>query len=904
MGTLKLNGIRGFFRLMPRRVVEDEPPLRSELFSVEQLARHARALAAGHRTTERRRDNVLLEDLDRNEEGLRSFNRTTLEVTSGRRLTPAAEWLLDNFYLIEEQVELARRHLPRGYNSELPSLIDSPSAGLPRVYHLVLEYISHVDAQIEAKPLHAFVQSYQRGSTLKLGELWAIPIMLRLGLIENLHRVTRRLMVARRDADLADLWVDRLQAVAEQNPSQLVIVVADMARAELPVSSAFVAEFCQRLALRSSLLHLARTWLEQRLVEQGLTIELLVHQESQHQAADQVSVSHSIASLRALSAMDWKAFVEALSEVEAILRTDPGGIYGAMDFATRDRYRHAVEALARHSRLTESAVAQGAIRLASEAAQVKGSDDRTAHVGYFLIDRGRSVLARWAQVRWPLGSLLNRTVARFPLAFHLLGIGLLTTLATGGCVFWALGAGVGDFRLPLLAFLFVVAVSQVAVSVFNRLSTIFVQPSLLPRMDTTKGIAPGSRTMVVVPTLLTSAEGVDHLLETLEIHYLANRDPHLHFALLSDFRDSKVAERPGDDVLLAQAMAGVAALNLKYPEGGGAGFFLFHRPLLWNPTERLWMGYERKRGKLAEFNVWLRGGARDCFCAVAGETAVLSEIKYVITLDTDTQLPRDAARKLVGTMDHRLNRPVFDPARGVVVDGYSILQPRLSVSLPSARRSWFVRLHAGEVGLDPYTREVSDLYQDLYHEGSFIGKGIYDVDAFERAMQGRFRENAVLSHDLIEGCLGRAGLVSDVELFEAYPSRYEVDVARRHRWIRGDWQIASWLGRRVRGADAHCVANPLSWLSRWKIFDNLRRSVVPVATLLLLVGGWMLVPTWGGAETVPRRGAACLPGTVWGDGGGAAQARRSSVFHARARHRGVARSAARPIRSQSCTAPL
>ena len=368
--------------------------------------------------------------------------------------------------------------------------------------------------------------------------------------------------------------------------------------------------------------------------------------------------------------------------------------------------------------------------------------------------------------------------------------------------------------------------------------------------------------MVVVPTMLTSLEGVDRLIETLEIHHLANRDQHLYFALLTDFRDAPQETLPQDNVLLQRARAGVELLNRKYLPDGQDHFFLFHRPRRWNAGEGLWMGYERKRGKLVQFNSLLRGGCTDCFSEIVGVTAILPSIKYVITLDTDTQLPRDAARQLVGTMAHPLNRPQFDAVRGVVAEGYSILQPRVGVSLPSARRSWFVRLYAGDAGIDPYTREVSDVYQDVFQEGSYVGKGIYDVDAFQRAIQGRFPENTVLSHDLLEACHARSALVSDVQFYEEYPSRYNVDMDRRHRWIRGDWQITQWLLPRVPGADARRMANPLSALSRWKIFDNLRRSLVPVALMLLMLGNWLLLPELGSLGSLLVLVIITLPGLL------------------------------------------
>jgi cellobiose phosphorylase len=839
-----------------------EPPLRAELFSVEQLARHARALAADHRLLPKHSSNRLLARLEKNEQGLRAFNRATLAVNPSRRVTPAAEWLLDNFYLIEEQIQMARRHLPRGYSRELPRLLNSPSAGLPRVYDIVLELISHVDAQIDAKPLSAFIAAYQAVVSLKLGELWAIPIMLRLGLIENLQRITTRLTIAREDRDLADSWVDRLQDMAEKSPSHLVIVVADMARSDLPTSSSFVAEFCQRLSRQSPVLHLARSWLEQRLVEQGSSIEQLVHLESQNQAADQVSVSHSIASLRFLSAMDWKEFVESLSLVEEILCSDPADVYRGMDFSTRDRYRHSVEAIARHGRLSETEVAQLAVDLAADGLRQKGTEDRTAHVGFYLIDKGLPVLERGAKVGWQWRTVLERGIHRYPLALYAGGIGAVTFLLTIGFLRQVQAFDVHGGRLILFALVFLICGSQLAVALMNWLSTLLVKPRLLPRLDYSAGIAPECRTMVVVPTMLTSLAGIDRLIETLEIHHLSNRDPHLHFALLTDFRDAPEETQPADQPLLDRARAGVETLNRRYRSESQTLFFLFHRPRRWNAGEGRWMGYERKRGKLAEFNALLRGGARGRFSEIVGETAILPAIKYVITLDTDTLLPREAARQLVGTMAHRLNRPEFDPVRGIVNEGYGILQPRVGVSLPGSRRSWFVRLFASSAGIDPYTRAVSDVYQDFFSEGSFIGKGIYDVDAFQRAMNGRFPENTILSHDLLEACHARSALVSDVELYEEYPSRYNVDIERRHRWIRGDWQISQWLLPRVPGSDARRIANPLSFLSQWKIFDNLRRSLVPVALMLLLLGNWLLFPELRGLGLLLVLAIIALPGLL------------------------------------------
>ncbi|HEX2720096.1 MAG TPA: hypothetical protein VHM71_04000, partial [Candidatus Deferrimicrobium sp.] len=345
--------------------------------------------------------------------------------------------------------------------------------------------------------------------------------------------------------------------------------------------------------------------------------------------------------------------------------------------------------------------------------------------------------------------------------------------------------------------------------------------------------------------MLTSAVNIENLVESLEVRFLANRDDNLHFGLLTDFLDASEATIPEDEPLLRLAREGIEGLNEKYRGERSDAFFLFHRPRRWNPQERIWMGYERKRGKLAELNLLLRGGAGDCFSLVIGETAVLQNVKSVITLDTDTLLPRDSARQFVGAMAHPLNRARYDEHAQRVTEGYGILQPRVAVSLPETNRSRYAQLCGDEPGIDPYTRAVSDVYQDVFDEGSFIGKGIYDVDAFEQTLKGRLPENRILSHDLLEGCYARAGLLSDAHLYEEYPSSYIADVNRRHRWIRGDWQIAGWLLSRVPGPGDARRRNPLSGPSQWKIFDNLRRSLEPSALTLMLLLGWnSLSPAW------------------------------------------------------------
>ncbi len=835
--SLSISRLVAAFRLWPVSASKFayEPALRSELFSAEQMAEHGMLLARQHHLSPCSATDVLLERLADNEVLLaRSCRLLTQATLSTRRVTPAAEWLLDNFYLIEEQIRTAQLHLPKGYSRELPRLAKGPSAGLSRVYDIALEIISHGDGRVDSHSLSRFIAAYQTVTPLTLGELWAIPIMLRLALIENLRRVASRVIADWNDCNLAENWADRLAEIAEQDAKSVVLTVADMARSAPPMTSSFVAELTRRLQGQSAALALPLTWIEQLLSESGLSIEHLVQLEAQQQAADQVSISHSIGSLRLLSATDWCEFVESMSIVEQTLRQDPSAVYGAMDFATRDHYRHVVERLARSSNKTEDDVAQAAIALAGEhpAAELAG------HVGYYLIDRGLPALQTQIGAQLSLRDMRRWLQGCAPLSIYL-SLALLFTLALAWpFIALAKSAGWPDYLLLLLALPTLLMASQPGIGLVNWLVTLSVRPSVLPRMDFDLGIPTDARTLVVVPTLIGNADDVEELVEGLEVRFLANRDQHLHFALLTDFMDAASEVLEGDTALLLLARQRIEALNRKYPDPDGQRFFLFHRPRRWNAQDQLWMGYERKRGKIAEFNALLRGQGAERFALIVGDLQSLPAVRYVITLDTDSQLPRDAARQFIATMAHPLNHPVFDPVKQRVTRGYGILQPRVGISLPSTARSAYARLFGSDAGIDPYTRSVSDVYQDVFQQGSFVGKGIYAVDAFEQAIASRFADNSILSHDLIEGCFARAGLLSDVQLYEEYPARYSADVNRRHRWIRGDWQLLPWLLPWAPTRSEGLQRNPLCALSRWKIADNLRRSLAPTALLSLFLLGW------------------------------------------------------------------
>ncbi|MBP6335091.1 MAG: cyclic beta 1-2 glucan synthetase, partial [Bacteroidia bacterium] len=689
--------------------------------------------------------------------------------------------------------------------------------------------------------------------------------MLRLALIENLRRVAVRTAVDRIDRNLASYWADQMRDTAESDPKSLIMVIADMARSSPPLVSAFVSELTRKLRGKGPSLALPLNWIEQRLSESGLNSNDLINEENQKQAADQVSISNSISSLRLLSSMDWREFVESHSAVEQILRQDIHGVYLTMDFVSRDRYRHVIEHLAKISNNTEANVATTAIQLAAESNERDSNDIRRSHVGHYLVGSGLKQTKKRIKTHITIGESFYKALSKQPFLNYLGSISLLTLAGSFLLFSEAYSETANKKVLFAIVILSLICVSQLAILLINFLATLLARPRLLPRIDFSKGIAANSRTLVVVPSMLGNIEDVESLTEALEVRFLANRDEHLHFGLLTDFTDAMHETLPEDQHLLDLMQEKIQDLNKKYQRTNSDLFYLFHRPRRWNQQDEIWMGYERKRGKLAELNGLLRGKCRDRFSLIIGDLSVLNEVKYVITLDADTLLPRGAAWKMIGTMAHPLNQAYFDEKKQRVTHGYGILQPRVMISLPDSNASFYTKLNGNDPGIDPYTRATSDVYQDLFGQGSFIGKGIYEVDVFERALASKFPENRILSHDLLEGCYVRSGLLSDVQLFEKHPTTYSADVKRRMRWIRGDWQIALWSTPLVKNENREWKKNPLSRLSRWKIFDNIRRSLVPIALTVLMLIGWVFMKSalfW----TIAVAGVVLLPvfiNSIW-----------------------------------------
>jgi cyclic beta-1,2-glucan synthetase len=808
-------------------------PIREELFSVERLEQHARSLAAAQTVARHpvRRRTLASRLADNGANLLVAYRGIAKGVEEGHSVTPAAEWLLDNFHLVEQQTRQIRADLPQGYYRQLPKLADGPFIGYPRVFGIAWAFVAHSDSHVDHETLQRFMHAYQQVQPLTIGELWAVSITLRIVLIENLRRLADQIVSGRRDRRAADVVADRLLGADGLNAEPLMSVLAPLAQAPLP--DAFAVQLLHRLRDQDPSIAPALAWLDTRLAAQGSTADAAVHDVHRRQGAANVSVRNIITSLRRIADLDWSDAFERMSLVDDVLTA--GSDFHDMDFATRTLYRRAIEELARGSAESELEIAGRAVRAAQQArsACAARSDPQRGDPGYYLLGGGRRALEKtlgfWRSPRtWP--ARLNRASG---IGFYAANVIGLTALLLALPVAALAAMGLDDVGIGLLACLGAIPAIDVAVALVNRAVSIGFGATILPALDLRDGVPASLRTLVAVPTLLTSLAAITEQVERLEIHHLASPDGDLHFALLSDWTDAAAETVDTDAALLDAAKAEIARLNARYGGApGGARFLLLHRRRVWSESEGCWMGWERKRGKLHELNRLLRAATDTSFVALDGVPPdAPAGIRYVVTLDADTRLPRDTVRRLIGKMAHPLNRPRFDPAGGRVVEGYAVMQPRVTPSLPVGREgSLFQRIFSSLSGIDPYAAAVSDVYQDLFGEGSYAGKGIYDVDAFEAALAGRVPDSSLLSHDLFEGVFARAGLASDVEVVEEYPARYDVGALRHHRWARGDWQLLPWILGRA----------PIPAVGRWKMFDNLRRTLSAPSAVLALLAGWTL----------------------------------------------------------------
>jgi cyclic beta-1,2-glucan synthetase len=793
----------------------DDQTITAEIFGVERSKQHARSLAESQFVTETPpRIYSIIDRLGDNAKALlEAYRQICSAVADGKSVTPAAEWLIDNYHLVEEHIRQTRADLPEGFYKQLPKLATGPLAGHPRIFGLVWAYVAHNDSRFEPSTLTEFVNEYQQVQALTIGELWAVAISLRLILIENLLRVSQRIMQARNDRESADAFAE---LILRSDATTTTFEALRTENGEPRVTQQFAVQLIQRLRDHNGLATQTLEWLKIKTEALGYSFETAVGDEHHRQGAANVTVRNIVTSMRFISDVNWEVWFDSVSLVDKLLRTSSN--YAEMDFPSRTIYRTAVEELARGSETHELDVAQQALDL--------GGID----VGQHLIGNDRSAFEDQLNFKPPPLRRLRMMIRSAGLRGYVGGLLLLTVVALLLGLIPLLSGNVSIPLAAVLLFLAILPASDFGLAVVNYVITRLMDAAVIPGFALRDGVPVSLRTLVVVPVLLTSRDEVEELIDRLEVHFLSNADGELYFGLVSDWADAETETVIQDAELLNVALEGISRLNKRHDTDR---FILLHRSRNWNAKQSKWMGWERKRGKLHELNRLLRGAEDTSFIVIGGKLP--QAMRFVITLDADTKLPRDAARRLVGKMAHPLNWAKFDAILGRITQGYGVLQPRVTPSLPVGHYgSMFQRIYSSSRGIDPYVFAVSDVYQDLFGEGSFAGKGIYDIDAFESAMAQKIPDDTMLSHDLFEGIFARSALVTDIEVVEEFPERYGVAAARQHRWTRGDWQLLPWLWGRSP------VLLPA--LGRWKMLDNLRRSIVPIATIFALMVGWLFLP--------------------------------------------------------------
>lgn len=741
----------------------------------------------------------------------------------------SAEWLLDNMYVLEGVIEDVRLNLPRNYSKKLPKITKGPFQGLPRVYALATELIKNSLGSLNRENIINFLEGYQVNHPLTIGELWAFPLMLRIRLIEWVESLGIHVDNRMREGEIASFWGNRLLNAAHHDINLLPTLLRDLSRDQTNFTGHFAEVLLDHLFDEESILPLVRNFLEDRF---NMPMNDILHQEHLEETSEQVVFSNLIKSVITLSQLSWPDIFEVVSPVDAVLREDPTGIYSQMDFVTRNRYRETIESISRRIFKNEVDIARITVALSHT-----GKTIYEQHVGYYLIDNGRDTLERDVGYTAPFFQSINRWILRNSTLVYLGGISLIILLLES---FLYLGLSKTELEFSKIALFLILAlipISELSLQFFNLILALIIPTTLRPKMLFTEGIPEEFKTLVIVPMLLNNKDSIQEDIDRLEIRFLANTDPILSFGLFSDFTDAKDMHMETDNALLDVAIKGLQALEKKY---GPNKFFLFHRQRTFSKSENAFIGWERKRGKLEYLNRFLSGEILPENIVYMGNKEALAGIRFIITLDSDTQLPKDQAEALIEVLAHPLNRPFLSADKKKLERGYTIIQPRIGTDFVEAKTSWFSKLFSESTVVDPYTQAISNIYQDLTAESSYHGKGIYDLKAFHEILSGHFPIEHLLSHDLIEGAYSRVGFASNICLIDTPPKDYLTWFKRHHRWMRGDWQIIDWLFSTVPTFKNKNEPNLLSLMNRFKIFDNLRRALLPVSLIFLLLADWFI----------------------------------------------------------------
>nr|WP_307889973.1 hypothetical protein [Clostridium botulinum] len=779
---------------------------------------------------------LVLESLDKSYERIMNNYKYIVSLDEDINMTvPAGEWLLDNIYLIEKEYKDIKKNMPSSHYVKLPVINKGIMKCYPRVYHLALVIIHNFHGNMDKDFIIKFINEYQKNNILTSSEVWALPIMLRIALIQKISIITEEITYIQRERKRGEELADKI--IKNYNDGDLEKTIDELKDNGINISPYFMETFINIIndnGIKEEKLNL---FIQEQLEIKEKNIDNIINLGYRKQSKQQIIMGNCINGLRDIEAINWKNIFQNVSVIEEILKEDPLKVYNDMDFPSKDFYRNRIERLSRKLKLPESYIAKKSIECAQQFEVKIEEDNYKKHVGYYIVEeKGVRLLKKVLGVKNEGKDKIKDFLIKNKVRSYITSIIVFTFIFE---FFIIKSIEYNNIYIMLLQIIvLLIPSSEIIISILNWSLNNLTKPDFIPKLQFTNGITKENSTVVVIPTLIASKKRAQELVKDMEVYYLANKEKNLYFAILGDFKDSKSEKEENDEEIIKEMLKRVKELNNKYSKAGEEIFFFLNRYRQYNKKEKIWMGWERKRGKLEEFNKLIRGEKNTSYNTISGDINILKKVKYVITLDADTKLPRNVAKRLIGAMEHPLNKPIINNVKKSVIHGYGLMQPRISIGVEDANKTLFSKIFSGQVGLDTYTTAVSDIYQDVFKEGIFTGKGIYHVDTFNTMLNGEIKENSVLSHDLLEGSYVRTALVTDIELVDGYPAYYNSSCKRLHRWVRGDWQLIPWIFKRTA----------INRLSKWKIIDNLRRSRLEPAIIRLIL--FSLISYYGTNEMI------------------------------------------------------
>ncbi len=875
--------------------------IKGAVLNNDQLQNYLEKIASDHvliNTSEK--DTYPIPKLKENYEVIKEiYNLLNEHIKIGLPIHPAGEWLLDNFYIIEETIKTIIKELPLKKYVSFLGISNGMYKGFARVYVLAAEIVAYTDNRIDGKNISDLLNSYQKKKTLSMEEIWNIGLFMQIALIQNIKDICEKIYFSQmqkyRVENIIERLVENKDELKYKNLSNYKSKVKGYGEMKYP----FIEYMSYRLKRYGKSASAFMNVLEEQVNKMGTTIDEVIQKEHFDIAVKKVSMANCITSIKELLRIDFLQIFEKINGVEEILKKDPVGIYPKMDYKTKEYYRNKIKELSKKTKISEIYIAQKVLELAEKAkllgtglnslagknsnsniSQNKNESAKlfnpvpnslansiVSHVGYYLIDDGENILLDKLQsgVKKKLSTKLK--VRRFLATIW--GASVVIDILI--CILLALqlniltrGAQVQFGNIVLIIFtaiILLLPIQEVIQQIVKHVMGKIVKPKIIPKLDFQHGVPKEAATFVVIPTIIKSKEKVADLMKRLEVYYLANKSDNLYFALLGDCSSGKNKEESFDKEVKEEGIKQVKLLNEKYnvKENEMPKFSFIYRKRFWNGSEECYLGWERKRGLLNQFNEYLLGNEKNVFkvntleswrkkenlkalnknatsnTGVESESYNFAKIKYIITLDADTELSLNTGLELIGAMEHVLNAPMLNEQKDLVIRGHGLIQPRVGIDLEASKKNLFTKIFAGNGGTDPYTNAISDVYQDNFDEGIFTGKGIYNLEVFSRVLNNEIPENTVLSHDLLEGSYLRCALATDIMLLDGYPANYNSFKTRQNRWVRGDFQIASWLRKYIIDRKQNKKKNPLNFLSKYKIFDNLVRAITPIFIVILLI---------------------------------------------------------------------